>query len=145
MYGSDNLVSMYGSGRSGDANLLKVGITKAIIDNSYLNEYDENELVDSTIEGMLKGLDDPYAAYYDESAFEGIDITLFETDNPPADYIRMPCSIVIEDREEVVPAFIEFLKGMHAGKKFILESVEIRGENYGEAPGNYYIFNIYMK
>jgi len=69
-YGSDNLVSMYGSGRSGDANLLKVGITKAIIDNSYLNEYDENELVDSTIEGMLKGLDDPYAAYYDESAFE---------------------------------------------------------------------------
>jgi len=104
-------------------------------------------------EGMT--MDDMYAItkaaieeaglIYDESAFEGIDITLFETDNPPADYIRMPCSIVIEDREEVVPAFIEFLKGMHAGKKFILESVEIRGENYGEAPGNYYIFNIYMK
>ena len=114
-------------------------------------EYEDLQL--HNWEGMT--MDDMYAItraaieeaglIYDESAFAGVDLSLFETDNPPADYIRMPCSIVIENREEVVPAFVEFLKGMHAGKKFILESVEIRGENYGEAPGSYYIFNIYMK
>ena len=69
-YGSDNLGSISSLNKSGGAKLLKVGITKAIIDNSYLNEYDENELIDSTIEGMLNGLDDSYAAYYNESAFE---------------------------------------------------------------------------
>lgn len=55
---------------SGDSSLIKIGITKAIIDKNYLNNYDEDELIDSTIEGMLEGLDDPYAAYYNESAFE---------------------------------------------------------------------------
>ena len=69
-YGNDNFGSMSSLAKSGDTKLLKVGITKAIIDNSYLNEYDENELIDATIEGMLEGLDDPYAAYYNESAFE---------------------------------------------------------------------------
>ena len=69
-YGNYNFGSMSSLAKSGDTKLLKVGITKAIIDNSYLNEYDENELIDATIEGMLEGLDDPYAAYYNESAFE---------------------------------------------------------------------------
>ena len=53
---------------SGD--FAKLGRVKNIIDNSYLNEYDEEKLMDSTISGMIEGLDDPYAAYYNESAFE---------------------------------------------------------------------------
>ena len=48
----------------------KLEKVKAIIDNSYLNEYDSEKLMDSTISGMLEGLDDPYAAYYNESAFD---------------------------------------------------------------------------
>ena len=48
----------------------KLSRVKSIIDSSYLNEYDEEKLMDSTISGMLEGLDDPYAAYYNESAFE---------------------------------------------------------------------------
>lgn len=48
----------------------KLGKVKSIIDTSYLNEYDKDKLMDATISGMLEGLDDPYAAYYNESAFE---------------------------------------------------------------------------
>ena len=48
----------------------KLSKVKEIIDVSYLNEYDEEKLMDATISGMLAGLEDPYAAYYNESAFE---------------------------------------------------------------------------
>ena len=51
-------------------NYTKLDKVKAIIDKSYLNEYDDEKLMDATIAGMLEGLDDPYAAYYNESAFE---------------------------------------------------------------------------
>ena len=69
-YGADNFGNMSILNNSGDSSLLKLGITKAIIDKDYLNNYEEDKLIDSAIEGMLKGLDDPYAAYYNESAFE---------------------------------------------------------------------------
>ena len=48
----------------------KLQSVKNIIDTSYLNEYKEEEMVDSAISGMLEALNDPYAAYYNESAFE---------------------------------------------------------------------------
>lgn len=48
----------------------KLEKVKKIIDTSYLREYNEQELEDETIAGMLKGLNDPYAAYYNEKAFE---------------------------------------------------------------------------
>ena len=44
----------------------KLEKVKSIIDSSYLNDYKEEELIDSTISGMLKGLNDPYAAYTEE-------------------------------------------------------------------------------
>lgn len=53
---------------SGD--FAKLGRVKNIIDKSFLNEYDEEKLMDATIAGMLEGLDDPYAAYYNEDDFE---------------------------------------------------------------------------
>lgn len=49
---------------------MKLEKVKSIIDSSYLREYDEEELENETISGMLKGLNDPYAAYYNEEAFE---------------------------------------------------------------------------
>lgn len=48
----------------------KLEKVKAIIDTAYLNDYEEEKLMDATISGMLKGLDDPYAAYYNESKFQ---------------------------------------------------------------------------
>lgn len=51
-------------------NFEKLQVVKYIIDTLYLNEYDNDKLMDSTIEGMLKGIDDPYATYYNEDAFD---------------------------------------------------------------------------
>lgn len=48
----------------------KLEKVKKIIDSTYLKEYEEDKLMDETISGMLKGLDDPYAAYYNKTAFE---------------------------------------------------------------------------
>lgn len=48
----------------------KLKAVKNIIDTSYLGGYEEEELMDATIKGMLEGLNDPYAAYYNESTFE---------------------------------------------------------------------------
>ena len=51
-------------------NFKKLERVKSIIKNSYLREYDDEKLLDSSISGLLRGLDDPYAAYYIEKAFE---------------------------------------------------------------------------
>jgi len=48
----------------------KLKEVKKIIDTMYLNEYDEEDLIDATISGMMSGLDDPYAAYYNKRDFE---------------------------------------------------------------------------
>ena len=48
----------------------KLAAVKNIIDTTFLYEYDEDELMDATISGMLEGLNDPYATYYNKSAFE---------------------------------------------------------------------------
>lgn len=53
-----------------DEDFSKLKKVKSIIDTSYLREYDEEELSDATIAGMLEGLNDPYAAYYNEEAFD---------------------------------------------------------------------------
>ena len=48
----------------------KLQKVKQIVDSSYLYEYEEDELIDGAINGMLLGLDDPYAAYYNADEFE---------------------------------------------------------------------------
>ena len=48
----------------------KLKVVKNIIDKAYLNDYEEEKLMDATIEGMLEGINDPYAAYYNKDAFE---------------------------------------------------------------------------
>ena len=48
----------------------KIKRAKAIIDTEYLREYDSDKMVDATISGMLRGIDDPYAAYYNAKDFE---------------------------------------------------------------------------
>ena len=48
----------------------KLEKVKSIIDSAFLNDYDAEVLMDATIEGMLSGLNDPYVAYYNESAFD---------------------------------------------------------------------------
>lgn len=53
-----------------DTTFSKLDKVKSIIDESFLNEYEEKDLIDNAISGMLKGLNDPYAAYYNEKAFE---------------------------------------------------------------------------
>ena len=42
----------------------------AQIDQTFLYEYDIKKMQDGMLEGMLKALDDPYSAYYNESALE---------------------------------------------------------------------------
>lgn len=51
-------------------NFTKLDRVKSIIESSYLREYDDEKLLDASISGMLAGLDDPYAAYYNEKSFE---------------------------------------------------------------------------
>ncbi len=43
---------------------------KKIIDENYLYEYDDKKLVDSAAAGLVKGLGDQYASYYNESGFD---------------------------------------------------------------------------
>lgn len=65
------------------ASLEKVGKAYELIKNSYVEEIEEEELVEGAIQGMLSKLDDPYSVYMDketvkqfnetlESSFEGI-------------------------------------------------------------------------
>jgi len=39
---------------------------KYLVEQYYLNEYNENELETGILEGYVSGLDDPYSVYYDE-------------------------------------------------------------------------------
>ncbi len=50
----------------------KGGYIKSIVDKYYLEEYEEEDLVDGAMEGMLAALGDPYTAYYDEEAFSDL-------------------------------------------------------------------------
>ncbi|MFC2947249.1 S41 family peptidase [Virgibacillus sediminis] len=70
-------------GSSGDGQMQKISQAFGIIQQNYLEEVDDKQLVEGAIEGMLSTLDDPHSSYMDiemmeqfdeqiESSFEGI-------------------------------------------------------------------------
>lgn len=67
----------------------KLSIFDMYVDNYYLNEVDEEKVVDGIYDGYLKGLDDPYAEYYsakeyndlmeeDSGEYQGIGVLIYE-------------------------------------------------------------------
>lgn len=65
-YGTLPLVG--GSLTTGSSGKKLVQIEK-IVENNYLEEYDEQTLEDSMYAGLLSGLDDPYSGYYSEELY----------------------------------------------------------------------------
>lgn len=60
----------------GDENLHELVDNYQYIINNYYDEIDKNKLVDSAINGMMQGLDDPYSVYFDETQTENFSISL---------------------------------------------------------------------
>ena len=54
----------------------KLDAVEQIIEKNFLNSYDETNLVDKAITGMLSSLGDAYTAYYTEEEYERLAITL---------------------------------------------------------------------
>ncbi|MBR0381029.1 MAG: S41 family peptidase [Eubacterium sp.] len=50
----------------------KLSIFDMYVDNYYLNDVDEEKVVDGIYDGYLKGLDDPYAEYYSEKEYKDL-------------------------------------------------------------------------
>lgn len=73
------------------ADLDKISQTFDLIKSNYIEDVDDNELVEGAIEGMLSTLEDPHTSYLDsemmeqfneqiESSFEGIGAEVSEID-----------------------------------------------------------------
>lgn len=82
-----------GEGTDADlpADLNKISQTFDLIKSNYIEDVDDNELVEGAIEGMLSTLEDPHTSYLDsemmqqfneqiESSFEGIGAEVSEVD-----------------------------------------------------------------
>lgn len=61
---------LYGDAEQGSGTFQKLYQVKSIIDQSFLRDYEEKDLVDEAIHGMLEALNDPYAEYYNEEEYE---------------------------------------------------------------------------
>ena len=70
----------------------KLSEIKGYIDQYYLNDYDEKDLLEGVYEGYVAGLGDPYSAYMDKETYDswmvsatgnysGVGITFSENDN----------------------------------------------------------------
>lgn len=96
---------------------------------------------------FIKSAIDSAGMVYDESAFAGVDLDSFDPFDVPKGYGYFVCSMPIENRDEVLPDFIEFIKLQKeaTGSAYLLKSDCIRDAEYGEMPGTYYIFKLYMK
>ncbi|RDY26325.1 S41 family peptidase, partial [Lachnotalea glycerini] len=60
------------SGVSSKAVEAKVSIIKQIIDKYYLEDADEDKLVEGMYKGLVDGLEDPYSVYYTEDEFKSL-------------------------------------------------------------------------
>lgn len=96
---------------------------------------------------FIKSAIDSVGMVYDESAFAGVDLDSFDPLDMPDGYGYYVCSMPIENRDEVLPDFVEFVKAQKeaTGSTYLLKSDCIRGAQQGEMPGTYYIFKLYMK
>lgn len=61
------IISSPGQVMSSDEKLAKI---KGYIDQYYLNDYDEQDLIDGAYEGYVSGLGDPYSAYMTKETYE---------------------------------------------------------------------------
>lgn len=79
----ENSVLFGGKNAEADVNLDKVAQAYTLIQNSYIEEIEDKQLIEGAIEGMLATLEDPHSSYLDvemmeqfneqiESSFEGI-------------------------------------------------------------------------
>lgn len=50
----------------------KVSTLMRLVEQNYLNEYDEQELTDTMLKGLINGLEDQYAAYYTAEEYTSI-------------------------------------------------------------------------
>lgn len=60
------------AGKSQEEVLEKMDKIKAIMDEYFLYEVDEESLVDGMFAGMLKGLEDPYSVYYTKDEYNSL-------------------------------------------------------------------------
>ena len=61
------IISSPGSSLSSDEKLTEI---KGYIDKYYLNDYDDQALIDGAYEGYVNGLGDPYSAYMNKETYE---------------------------------------------------------------------------
>lgn len=50
----------------------KISILMGLVEQNYLNEYDEQELTNTMLKGLIGGLEDTYAAYYTADEYKSI-------------------------------------------------------------------------
>lgn len=111
----------------------KVERIMKIMDSYYLEEYDEDELVDGMLEGMLMAVGDPYTGYYDEESFA----TLMESSEGVYYGIGVVVQQNIQTGEVLVVNPYEDCPGAEAGMRpgdiiYKVADVEVTGMDLDE-------------
>lgn len=96
-----------------------------IIDEKYLFSYEEDQMVDMALKGMVAGLGDPYSAYLDEDDLEQRETML----NNGYVGIGIEAAVDKEDNLVTVVSIIEGGPAQEAGLQPNDKIIEINGEN----------------
>lgn len=116
----------------------KLTMVEKIIDNDYLGDIDENEVLDWTIKGYVYGLDDEYSEYFTKDELEE-----YKTDNIEGEFVGVGINIV-QDTEKNAIRVLSPIKGSPAEEAGIMagdyitkiNDVSYTGEQMTEAVNN---------
>lgn len=116
----------------------KLTMVEKIIDNDYLGNIDENEVLDWTIKGYVYGLDDEYSEYFTKDELEE-----YKTDNIEGEFVGVGINIV-QDTEKNAIRVLSPIKGSPAEEAGIMagdyitkiNDVSYTGEQMTEAVNN---------
>ncbi len=125
-----NTVTIINADREFTSSLRKIGMLESYISNSYLRDFDREEMSDNMIKAMFDSLSDKYSVYYDPNEFSAMQSQLEGTFTGIAVYLNMtdPGHTVIESVIEGGPAD---QAGLQKGDEIVkIDGEDVTGEEY---------------
>lgn len=115
----------------------KLSALKALINENYLGEVDEEELEQGLYEGYISGLDDPYSVYYDEEATKSF------AEATEGEYSGIG-AVLTQDKDSGIITLTHIYEdspAMKAGLKdndilYKVEDMEVTGEDLNDVVSN---------
>ncbi|MFV0519002.1 MAG: S41 family peptidase [Lachnospirales bacterium] len=106
----------------------KIDYIHTLIDENYIFEYSDDELIDSMIDGYVYGLGDPYSTYFNEEEYKKF------MESTEGNYVGIGCSVTADPEDGLITVVVPFedgpayKAGIKAGDKIIsVNGTEVYG------------------